>query len=159
MPGGVGFWKTPPGTGGGAAGFSRFWVRDSVDLVTGTLSGTVVVPGSPNMSFTVPSDASARTAFCSFGCTFSGGHTQRFLIYDNGVAVWPIQGTGGGPTAQKEGTWNGYDISFANIPITLAAGTGHLLELRWEPSDNTTSLTLADRHFTADVFVGTTSPL
>jgi hypothetical protein len=123
-------------------------VYSEVSLNSGSVpTSDEVVPG---MTVTVPAATSERTVLVDFSVLFTGDHTNRFALWLDGQRVNPAENALG-VTANVAGGNNIFDASLAGVPLSLSAGSEHVIELRWQASDSTSAVTLLNRSLVARV--------
>ena len=127
-------------------GVARVYSEVSLDSGRVPTSDEVV----PGMTVTVPAATSERTALVDFSVLFTGDHTNRFALWLDGQRVNPADNAPG-VTANVAGGNNIFDASLAAVPLSLSAGTEHVIELRWQASDSTSAVTLLNRSLVAHV--------
>lgn len=122
---------------------TRHYVHTLASLSSGTMpvSPTLI----PGMTVTIPSATEVRTAFIDAMVVWTGAHTNQVTIYVDGTAVtYPILGNVAGSVTT-------YDAGVSGIPVELAAGSSHTIEVRWRSADSTAAVTLVQRTLSVEV--------
>lgn len=134
---GGGFWKADASSGAGAV------VAYSA-LATNTVTVNPVVKALvDSMTVTLPAATDPRTAIVSAVAQHSGGTPRRFMIYLDGVKVWPNSTNGAESQRMSDIAGDGMRWTVAGVVVPIPADSNtHQIQMWWEAHTNTNSTNL-----------------